>query len=220
MTIELSTIARVATNYDDQRAGGSEIVDEMTVDDPSTLETYGKSHIGLNVSGHFIFIGSPNVIIQFTSDAVVPSHTDWDGLWFWEGSVGELEYVSVSYCTVKHMFWGALHTFQCSPVFEYNMMEDIGHKAIDAHKASPAVRHNHISRARTGMVINFHAGTPVVFEDNTFRDYGAMMQLQENAWARIQGNTFRGSENTGEPWTYGDFHSDFGVTVLRGRPGR
>ena len=63
MTIELSTIARVATNYDDQRAGGSEIVDEMTVDDPSTLETYGKSHIGLNVYEHLIAIGRSNAVI-------------------------------------------------------------------------------------------------------------------------------------------------------------
>ena len=32
-----------------------------------------------------------------------------------------------------------------------------------------------------------------------------MIQLQGNAWPRIQGNAFQESENTDEPWIYGDF---------------
>ena len=38
-------------------------VGEMTVDDPSTLETYGKSHIELNVYEHLIAIGRSNAVI-------------------------------------------------------------------------------------------------------------------------------------------------------------
>jgi hypothetical protein len=38
-------------------------VDEMTVDDPSTLEIYGKSHIGLNMYEHLIAISRSNVVI-------------------------------------------------------------------------------------------------------------------------------------------------------------
>ena len=30
------------------------------------------------------------------------------------------------------------------------------------------------------------------------------VRLQGNPWARIQGNTFQGSENTAGPWAYGD----------------
>ncbi|MEA2012375.1 MAG: right-handed parallel beta-helix repeat-containing protein [Verrucomicrobiota bacterium] len=222
VTVEPGTTIRVAANSDDQHAGGSGIVDELTTDDPTTLDDYGKSHIGINVYGRLIAIGTPDAVIQLTSDAVSPSQTDWHGLWFREGSTGDLEYVtiewvhtgpaahgtdnvSVQHCTVWHTFWGALHAFQCSPIFEYNILDDIGHEAIDTHKASPIVRHNHISHARTGVVLNFHAGTPIIFENNTVRDCGAMMQLQENAWARILGNTFYGSSETGGPWTYGAF---------------
>ena len=83
------------------------------------------------------------------------------------------------------------------------MLDDIGHEAIDTHKAGPTVRHDHIGFARPGG-INFHTGTPVIFENNTVQDCGTMIRLQGNPWARIQGNTFQGSENTAGPWAYGD----------------
>jgi len=78
------------------------------------------------------------------------------------------------------------------------MLDDIGHEAIDTHKAGPTVRHDHIGLARPGG-INFHTGTPVIFENNTVQDCGTMIRLQGNPWARIQGNTFQGSENTAGP---------------------
>lgn len=69
--------------------------------------------------------------------------------------------------------------FSALPLFEYNRLEDIGHEAIDTHKASLTIRYNHISRARTGVVINFHAGTLVVFENNTVRDCGARFKYRK-----------------------------------------
>jgi hypothetical protein len=222
VTIEAGTIVRMAANTDDQHGGGSGIVDEMTAEDPTTLDAFGTSRIGIVVLGRLFAVGTPDAVIQFTSDAAAPSPTDWDGLWFMEGSVGVLKYAlvewvhtgpaahgatsfSVSHSTVRHTFWGALHAFQCSPLFEYNVLDDIGHEAVDTHKASPTVRFNEISHARTGVVLNNHGGTPVVFEGNTVRDCGRMMELQENAWAEIRGNTFLGSEDTGGPWTYEGF---------------
>ena len=54
------------------------------------------------------------------------------------------------------------------------MLDDIGHEAIDTHKAGPTVRHDHIGFARPGG-INFHTGTPVIFENNTVQDCGTMI---------------------------------------------
>ena len=117
-------------------------------------------------------------------------------------------------CTGRTTFLLALHRkayvlgwSACVSMFSrlrYDMLDDIGHEAIDTHKASPTVRHNHISCARTGG-INFHTGTPVIFENNRVQDCRIMIQLQGNAWPRIQGNAFQESENTDEPWIYGDF---------------
>ncbi len=222
VTIKPGTLIRIAANSDDQHAGGSGIIDELTVDDPTTLDIYGKSHIGITIYGRLIALGTPEAEIVFTSDAENPSHTDWDGLWFREGSEAKLVHVTVEWVhtgpsvhgtdnvtiqnsTINHTFWGALHAFQCSPVFEHNTLEDIGHEAIDTHRASPTVRYNHIRNARTGAVLNFHAGTPIIFTNNTISNSGAMMQLQENAWVTIQENVFQGSHDTGGPWTYNGF---------------
>ena len=58
------------------------------------------------------------------------------------------------------------------------MLDDIGHEAIDTHKAGPTVRHDHIGLARPGG-INFHTGTPVIFENNTVQDCGTMYDYRE-----------------------------------------
>lgn len=223
--VEPGTKILIKANYDDQGTGGENIIDEITNLDPSATSEYTKTHTGISVEGVFIAKGTQEEKIVFTSDSDNPTHTDWDGIIFNPTSSGEMKHcvvewthtgpalhgtneVKISHCTIKHTFWGGLHAFQNSPVFEYNVLEDIGHEAFDTHKASPIIRHNNISYSRSAVVFNYYdlnTNNPIIFEDNILQDNGALAQLQENAKAIIRNNKFIGSNDTGGPWTYEGF---------------
>lgn len=228
LTIVPGTKIYMSANHDDTGLGGGHIIDEATNADPSATSEYTRTHIKFNIQGALYAIGKPDNYIVFTSDAEEPYNTDWDGIIFEKGSKGELRYVivewahtgpalhetdniKVSHSIIRHTFWGGLHAFQNSPVFEYNILDDIGHEAFDTHKASPTIRYNNISHARTAVVFNYYdlnTEEPLIFESNIIRDCSSMGQLQENAYAIIRNNTFIGSDDTGGPWHYKGFTLD------------
>lgn len=227
LTIKPGTKVIFRADYDGTGAGGGHIIDELTSGDPSATPEYTQSHSSLNVEGTLLAAGTPEEKILFTSDSEEPRHTDWDGIRFGPESSGEMKHcvvewahtgpalhgtngVSVTHCEIRHVFWGGLHAFECSPVFEYNVLDDIGHEAFDTHKASPVIRHNTISHSRNGFVFNYHdiGSGPIVFENNTVRDSSNIGLLQENAYAIIKNNTFAGSNDTGGPWHYRGFTLD------------
>jgi len=225
LTIVPGTVVQVQANYDDTGIGGEHIIDEATNIDPSATSEYTKSHISFNIRGTLIAVGRSEKKIIFTSDADSPYNTDWDGMTFESTSSGELKYciiewvhtgpalhgtddVKISHSEIRHTFWGGLHAFQNSPVFEYNVLDDIGHEAFDTHKASPIIRFNNISHTRTALVFNYYdinTGDPLVFENNIIRDSSNLAQLQENSKAIIRNNEFIGSNDTGGPWHYKGF---------------
>ncbi len=228
LTIIPGTKIFVMANYDDTGLGGGHIIDEVTDIDPSALPEYTKTHIKFNILGTLNAIGNHDNYILFTSDAIEPYNTDWDGIIFEKSSSGELKYVivewvhtgpalhgtdnvKITHSIIRHTFWGGLHAFQNSPIFEYNVLEDIGHEAFDTHKASPIIRYNNISHARTAAVFNnynLNTNEPLVFENNTIRDSSSIAQLQENSFAIIKNNKFIGSNDTGGPWHYKGFTLD------------
>lgn len=223
LTIRPGTKVLVRANSDERSEGGEHIVDELTYNDPSSTVNYTRTHSAILIPGKLIAVGTPEERIVFTSDAENPSHTDWEGITFEPGSSGEMKYcvvewahtgpalhgtnnVNVTHCEIRHTFWGGLHAFQCSPVFEYNILDDIGHEAFDTHKASPVIRYNTISHARVGVVFNNHdLQTPLIFENNTIRDSSHIGLLQESCHALIKDNIFMGSNDTGGPWHYEGF---------------
>lgn len=225
LTIMPGTIIYMKANYDDTGLGGEHIIDEITNIDPSATPKYTQTHINFNIRGALYAIGEPDNFIIFTSDAQNPYNTDWDGITFEKGSKGELKYVivewthtgpalhetdnvKVSHSIIRHTFWGGLHAFQNSPIFEYNVLDDIGHEAFDTHKASPIIRFNNISHARTAVVFNYYdlnTEKPLIFENNIVKDSSSIAQLQENAYAIIRNNKFIGSNDTGGPWHYKGF---------------
>ncbi len=225
LTIKPGTVILVSANSDDSGVGGEHIIDELTVEDPSSSEEYTLSHTHISIAGRLVAVGTPEQKIIFTSSAEEPSYTDWDGITFESTSSGEMKYsviewthtgpalhgtdnVSISYSEIRHIFWGALHAFECSPVFEYNVLDDIGHEAFDTHKASPVIRYNNISHARTAIVFNYYdlrSEKPIIFENNIIENNGHLAVLQENAYVIIRNNTFIGSDDTGGPWHYKGF---------------
>jgi len=228
LTIKPGTKILIRANYDDTSVGGGHIIDELTNQDPSASSEYTQSHIKFSIEGRLVAVGTPEEKIIFTSDAKEPYNTDWDGITFRPGSSGEMKYcvvewthtgpalhgtddVNISYCEIRHTFWGGLHAFQSSPVFEYNVLDDIGHEAFDTHKASPIIRYNNITHARVGIVFNYYdvrTGKPIIFENNIIKDSSNLAQLQENAKAIIRNNKFIGSNDTGGPWHYKGFILD------------
>ncbi len=222
LTIKPGTKILIKANSDDQNAGGEHIQDEITSEDPSSKREYTESHINIGISGTLTAVGTPEEKIIFTSDSSNPYNTDWDGITFDSGSSGEMKYciveythtgpalhgtddVTISHCEIRHTFWGGLHAFENSPVFEYNVLDDIGHEAFDTHKASPIIRYNNISHTRSAVVFNNHAGKPLIFENNIIKNSSNLAMLQENAYAVIKDNKFIGSDDTGGPWEYKGF---------------
>ncbi len=229
LSITPGTKVIFTANRDDRGSGDSgHIIDELTRYDPTSSDEYARTHVHFSVHGRLEAVGTPEERIIFTSDADEPYNTDWDGMTFHPGSSGLLEHciieythfgpgaygtddLNVSYCEIRHTFWGGLHAFMGSPVFEHNVLDDIGHEAFDTHKADPVIRHNNISHTRVALVFNNHnqeTGNPVRFENNIIRDSSQMAQLQENAYAVIRYNTFIGSDDTGGPWHYKGFTLD------------
>ena len=228
LTIMPGTNIYVKANYDDTGIGEGHIIDEVTDIDPSTLPEYTQTHIKFNILGSLNAVGNPDNYIIFTSDAKEPYNTDWDGIIFEESSQGELKYVivewvhtgpalhgtdnvKISHSIIRHTFWGGLHAFQNSPVFEHNVLDDIGHEAFDTHKASPIIRYNNITHARTAVVFNYYdldTKKPLIFENNIIKDSSSIAQLQENAYAIFKNNKFIGSNDTGGPWHYKGFTLD------------
>ena len=136
LTIEPGTVVQIRANYDDTGQGGEHIIDEATNIDPSASPEYTQTHISFNIRGTLIAVGTPDNKITFTSDADSPYNTDWDGMTFESSSSGELKYciiewvhtgpalhgtndVKISHSEIRHTFWGGIHAFQNSPVFEY-----------------------------------------------------------------------------------------------------
>ena len=173
LTIKPGTKIYVKANYDDQGLGGEHIIDEITNIDPSATPEYTQTHISFRIDGTLNAVGTSDNWITFTSDSPDPYNTDWNGMTFNRGSKGKLKYVviewthtgpalhgtndvSISHCRIRHTFWGGLHAFQCSPIFENNTIDDIGHEAFDTHKASPIIRYNNISHARVAVVFNYY----------------------------------------------------------------
>lgn len=225
VTVLPGTNVHVAANQDDRNTGGEHIIDELTKDDPSATEQYTKTHTSISVLGELVSVGTKDKWIAFTSNASNPYNTDWDGIIFNPGSKGEMKYtiveythtgpalhktddVIISHCIVRHTFWGGLHAFENSPVFEYNVLDDIGHEAFDTHEASPIIRHNNISHARVAMVINNYKDKQVIIEDNYLYDNNHLLALQDNAYAVIRNNRFSASNDTGGPWHYKGFTLD------------
>ncbi len=223
--IKPGTKILIKANYDDQNEGGNHIIDEVTYNDPTSSTEYTSMHAHFFIHGKLIAVGTPEEKIIFTSDSEDPKHTDWDGITFESTSSGEMKYciiewahtgpaihrtnkVNISYCEIKHIFWGGLHAFESSPTFEYNLLDDIGHEAFDTHKASPMIRFNNISHARTGAVFNYYdlsTQKPLIFENNIIENSGNLAALQENAKVIIRNNKFIGSKDTGGPWQYKGF---------------
>jgi hypothetical protein len=227
LTIMPGTTVYIAANQDDQNSGGEHILDEITTDDPSAYPNYTKNHINILVQGELVAVGTAEEKITFTSDSKDPQHTDWDGITI-KGGSGEMKHCiveyshtgpavhdtsnfTISHCTIQHIFWGGLHAFSGSPVFEYNYLNDFGHEALDTHKASPIIKNNYISHARSGFVFNYYdldSGEPIIFENNIIENSSNLGGVQENSYAIIRNNIFIGSNNTGGPWTYKNFTLD------------
>lgn len=230
VTVLPGTKVMMTAGSDDTSMGQEAILDEVTRADPTATREYDATHITITVWGRLDAVGTPSRKIVFTSDALIQRHTDWNGIiftrrlargairhavveWTHYGiSLEDTNNVDISHNTVRHTFWGGIHAFRCSPVFEYNTIHDVGHEAFDTHKASPTIRHNTIRHAMTGAVFNSHGGKPIVFEHNTIQDSCYLMTLQEGARAVIRDNVFRGtSTNLPRPWRHKDFEIPCGV---------
>lgn len=201
-------------NIDLCKGGEGDILDEMTISDPTATKEYAKTHTSINVLGNLTAIGTENEKIIFTSASKNPKETDWNGIIFYgKQASGFLENCIFSFAhygpavhltdnvyiynsLITNCFWGGLHAFLASPVFINNEIAACGHEGIDLHESGAIIYGNTIKDSLVGIIINGRCDKQaLIVEKNKIINCSNFICIQDNAKACIRNNIFTADIN-------------------------